>query len=172
MARDRVIDVLTAFGKSIVKLYKVKVREKDVMGRSSVASSTLADTAKFIDVRESGTGTGKYTVTINLQEYWKFVEDGRSSGFWPPVDAINEWISNKPELLIPKPYTLPSGKEVIPTQDQIAYLIGRKIFNDGIAPKPMLLESIHELDGELTLQLAEAIHLDVEDGIREEIKNS
>lgn len=74
-------------------------------------------------------------ISINLNEYWKYVEKGRKPGKFPPVDAIKEWIKIKPVL--PRPY---NGK--LPTTDQLAYLIGRKIATKGIKPRPILQNTI------------------------------
>jgi hypothetical protein len=41
-----------------------------------------------------------------LPEYWKYVEDGRKSGKYPPLETIKKWIEVKPVL--PRP--LANGK--------------------------------------------------------------
>ena len=61
-----------------------------------------------------------FIVSLNLEEYWKWVEKGTSAHF-PPLDAIREWIKAKPIL----PTPMKNGK--LPTPNQLAYLIGRKI---------------------------------------------
>ena len=60
------------------------------------------------------------TISISLEDYWKYIEYGTNPHF-PPVDKIREWIRVKPVL--PRP--LASGK--LPTENQLAFLIGRKI---------------------------------------------
>lgn len=83
---------------------------------------------------------GKYvTVSIRLNEYWKYIENGTKPHF-PPVDAIKKWISVKPVL--PRP--LKSGK--LPTDNQLAYLIGRKISKVGTKAKPFLKPTITDFD--------------------------
>lgn len=83
---------------------------------------------------------GKYLiVSIRLNEYWKYIEYGTNPHF-PPVDAIKKWISVKPVL--PRP--LASGK--LPTENQLAYLIGRKISMVGTKPKPFLNNTKEEFD--------------------------
>lgn len=73
----------------------------------------------------------EFVVSLNIQEYWKYIEYGRKPGKWPPVSAIRKWIEVKP--VIPRAY---NGK--VPTLDQLAFMIGRKIYRDGIAPRPLL----------------------------------
>lgn len=83
---------------------------------------------------------GKYlTVSIRMNEYWKYVEYGTKPHF-PPLDDIRKWISVKPVL--PRPTK--SGK--LPTENQLAYLIGRKISRFGTKPKPFLNNTKEEFD--------------------------
>ena len=83
---------------------------------------------------------GKYiTISIQLDEYWRFIEFGTRPHF-PPINAIKRWISVKPVL--PKP--LPSGK--LPTANQLAYLIGRKISKEGTKSQPFLKPTISDFN--------------------------
>lgn len=82
-----------------------------------------------------------FEVIFELQHYWKYVENGRRAGAkFPPVDAIKKWIEIKP--IVPRPI---NGK--IPSTNQLAYLIGRKIARDGIKPKQLLKKSLEVADG-------------------------
>lgn len=72
-----------------------------------------------ITTRVSVSGT-EYSVVMNLNDYWKYVEDDTKPHF-PPPSAIQRWVEIKP--VIPKPDD--NGR--IPTPRQLAYLIGRKI---------------------------------------------
>lgn len=108
---------------------------------------------------------GKYlTVSIRLNEYWRFVEYGTNPHF-PPVDAIKKWISVKPVL--PRP--LASGK--LPTENQLAYLIGRKISRFGTKPKPFLNNTKEEFDlvGKVYNATLELITKQLEQEINEEL---
>lgn len=78
-------------------------------------------------------------VSISLEDYWKYIEYGTKPHF-PPVDKIKEWIRVKP--ILPRP--LSNGK--LPTNDQLAFLIGRKISKVGTKPRPFLQKSITEFD--------------------------
>lgn len=69
---------------------------------------------------------GNYVVSIDLNDYWKYVEyDTRPH--WPPREAILEWVRIKPA--IPSPDK--NGR--IPTPEQLAFLISRRIA--GLSPK-------------------------------------
>lgn len=81
------------------------------------------------DIEVNGMG---YNVTMTLNDYWKWVENDTRPHF-PPPDKILEWIKVKP--IIPRPTAL--GHK--PTEKQLAYLIGRKIYNEGT-------EGTHDLE--------------------------
>ena len=100
------------------------------------ASGTLSNSIRGI-VKQNG----KYIViSIQLEDYYQFVENGRKAGKYPPLSAIRKWISVKPVL--PRPTK--SGK--LPTQNQLAFLIARKISKVGIKPKPFLKPTITDFD--------------------------
>lgn len=108
---------------------------------------------------------GKYlTVSIRLNEYWQYIEYGTNPHF-PPVDKIREWIRVKPVL--PRP--LPSGK--LPTENQLAFLIGRKISKFGTKPKPFLNNTKEEFDlvGKVYNATLELITKQLEQEISEEL---
>lgn len=39
-----------------------------------------------------------YRFSIRMEDYWRYVDQGRKAGTAPPVKAIVEWIYNKPSL--------------------------------------------------------------------------
>lgn len=81
---------------------------------------------KLIDSVETQVvvGDNAYEVTMTLNDYWKYVEDDTKPHF-PPPNKILEWVEIKP--VIPRP--LASGK--IPSPKQLAFLIGRAIYEHG-----------------------------------------
>lgn len=66
----------------------------------------------------------KFTVAIEGLDYGVYIENGTKPHF-PPLDAILKWIRLKPIL----PRAGANGK--LPTENQLAYLIGRKISRVG-----------------------------------------
>lgn len=114
--------------------FVVELKNK-LTANDSNASGTLAKSIRGV-VKQNG----KYIViSIQLEDYWKYIENGTKPHF-PPVDAIKKWISVKPVL--PRPTK--SGK--LPTDNQLAYLIGRKISKVGTKPKPFLKPTITDFD--------------------------
>lgn len=118
----------------ITNNFVVELKNK-LKANDSYASGDLVNSIRGI-VKQNG----KYIViSIQLEDYWKFIENGTKPHF-PPVDAIKNWISVKPVL--PRP--LKSGK--LPTDNQLAYLIGRKISKVGTKAKPFLKPTITDFD--------------------------
>lgn len=72
-----------------------------------------------IEVNDTG-----YEIVMNLNDYWKWVENDTKPHF-PPPDKILRWIQIKP--IVPRPNK--NGK--LPTEEQLAFLIGRKISRVG-----------------------------------------
>lgn len=76
-------------------------------------------------------GNGKFTASLNLNTYWKYVEDGVAPAGkygnpgWKAFPAILDWVQIKP--VIPRP----DAKGRIPTPKSLAYLITRKIREKG-----------------------------------------
>lgn len=94
--------------------------------QNNKATGSLANTASYMTKFD-----GRYlTISLNLQYYWKYVEDGTKPHF-PPIEDILQWIKVKPVL--PR-----KRKGKLPTQKQLAYLISRKISKVGTkAYKPL-----------------------------------
>lgn len=86
------------------------------------ASGDLLRSIKPIEINFE---SSKYTGSISLAYYWKYVEYGRRPGKFPPPNKILDWIKIKP--VIPRPVN-----GIKPTEKQLAFLISRKIARDGI----------------------------------------
>lgn len=118
--------------KNITNLFALALKErleKNGSNASGMLSNSIKGKVKY---------DGKYvSVFVDLEDYWKYVENGTKPHF-PPVDAIKQWIKVKPVL--PRP--LKDGK--LPTENQLAYLIGRKISKVGTKPNPFLAPTISE----------------------------
>jgi len=84
------------------------------------ASGNLMSTVRA-EVEVNGT---RYAAVLYLQDYWKYVEEG-TEPHWPPRQAILDWIKIKP--VIPRP----DNRGRIPTPEQLAFLISRKISREG-----------------------------------------
>lgn len=149
--------VLKEYGKAVEDLYREKLINDD-----KKASGGLIDTLKYI---YSHNGF-KYEVSLYLKDYWYYVEHGRKPGKFPPVDKILEWIRIKPVL----PYEDKNGR--LPTENQLAFLIGRKIAEKGIKAGNQLKKTIEELNSEYMYNIEEALSQDLDESIGIIIKYS
>lgn len=66
----------------------------------------------------------RFVVYFELVDYWYYIENGRGPGRMPPIDAIEKWIRIKP--IIPN-----AINNRVPDTRQLAYLIARKIGEEG-----------------------------------------
>lgn len=144
---ENVKAVLNKFGKLLVEEYRNNLTEKNVN-----ASYALYNSVSYV-VESNVTN---FEVTLNLEEHWKYIEKGRKAGKYPPISAIEKWIEIKPVL--PRPMS--NGK--LPTTKQLAYLIARKIGLEGIAPRPILQDSIDDVFALMFEELEEALMKDVQ----------
>ena len=122
-------EVLEAYGKTLVEKYQMGLIDKD-----AIATGRLMDSVKSIVEYD-----GKcYEVSISLEEWWKYLEEG-TVPHWPPVNAIRDWVIAKQIA----PY--PDSKGRVPSVDQLAFLIGRKISQEGTEGRFVLKDAMDEM---------------------------
>ena len=94
------------------------------------ASGTLSNTSSYLVNYD-----GKILkISLLLEDYWKYVENDTKPHF-PPIDKIRDWIRVKPVLPMAR-----NGK--LPTENQLAYLIARKISKVGTTGSHSLKSTI------------------------------
>ena len=147
---DNLYDILVELGENVRRGYVNKL----VKNGHPTQENTLASTVTS-EVIVKGT---TYEVVLNLQDYWKYVEEG-TRPHWPPISAIAHWIQIKP--VIPRP----DEKGRIPSQQSLAYLIGRKISREGTKGTHDLKETTDALLGYYEDLIKEALERDVFDYI-------
>ena len=114
---------------------------------------------KTLDYSISNEGI-TWVVTIHLEDYWKYIEDGRRPGAkMPPVEAIKKWIEYK--KILPRPIQLKSGKTVLPSTQQLAFVIARSIGKNGIKARPIARETVDQLNNEFVSILKSSIQRDI-----------
>ena len=122
---------LDEYAEKAKELYKRKLTDKGINASYKLLNSVETTVKRNDD---------EFTVVINLEPYWYYVENGRKAGRFPPIDKILEWIRVKPVT----PYSDSRGR--LPTEEQLAFLIARKIAEQGTEPKNVLAETITELN--------------------------
>lgn len=99
--------------------------EREAKAMVPVASGDLRNSITCEVVVDGWT----WQIVFHAAKQWDYVSRGRKPGSWPPPDAIRQWI----EVKRLQPY--PDSRGRIPTLQQLTYLVSRKIFREGIAPK-------------------------------------
>ena len=112
---SRLLAILQELAKDIEENYKDHLEQHDRIASGDLMRSISTE------IEVNGT---RYTVWLNLADYWKYVEED-TRPHWPPKAAIDRWIFIKP--VIPRP----DGKGRIPTPEQLSFLIRRKIAEEG-----------------------------------------
>lgn len=144
---ENLIRVLDEYARDLKELYQYNLNYDN-----AVASGELINSVRYL-FQHNGS---RYEVSLQLSDYWKYVEYGRRSGKFPPVDKILNWIRVKPVL--PRPY---NGK--LPTEQQLAFLISRKIAREGTKARNILELTLEELNEEYDDKISEALTLDLSD---------
>ena len=142
----KVAEVLERYGAEFIEQYRLNLVES---GRP--ASGRLADSLSY----KVNLGANVYAVDISLLDYWKYIESG-TRPHWPPVSAIREWIKVKP--VIPRP--MANGK--LPTESQLAFLIGRKISRVGTEGINDFERANQEIFSRMEMSIAEAVTEDLQ----------
>lgn len=141
------IAFLNDFGKELVENYKDRLILGDIN-----ASDNLYDSVRC---RVDAGTAGRLDVKLTLAHYWRYIEEGRVKGIWPPIDAIEKWIEVKP--IIPRP----NDNGELPTNRDLAFRFANKIFREGIPAKPILEKSIEEIWGVFEEFLQDALSKDI-----------
>lgn len=145
---------LNDFGKFIITNYKSQLEAEQMN------NGKLYKTISY----SVSTGKGGWVISVSLENYWKYIENGRRAGAkMPPVSAIENWI--KVKQIIPHSMTLKSGKTVIPTIPQLSFLIARSIGRRGIAPKPLFKKSFEAAKQQFIQVIEDAITQDIKENL-------
>ena len=143
----RLEQVLNAFADEVIAKAKENLANNNTNATGQLSQSMDMDKDKRVNIEED-----RFQVFIALEDYWPYLEYGtgpshvkegvddfnvvhlgvQHSGepraqYWPPIDAIRNWVSNKPG---------------VPKDDAFAYAVQGKIHRDGIEPKPFLEPAI------------------------------
>ena len=113
-----------------------------------------------------------YNVTLTLEEYWKYIEEGvrgtnnpnspYNNPGWKAYPFIYKWIEVKP--VIPRP-----SKGKLPSQKSLAYLITRSIREKGTEGSHDLKDAKEATIAKYREKIAEALGHDMEWYIRKVI---
>lgn len=126
--------------------------QDNLIRNDRIASGDLLNNIEYEVTR----GDFTYTIYVKMKDYWYYVENGRKAGKWPPIQNILDWIKIKPVL--PRPNA--EGK--LPTPQQLAFLIARKIGEEGTEGTHDLRKATDTIWDTFEDRLYEAIDEDVD----------
>ena len=123
---------LTEVLENFASYFQNKLQENMIKNGSN-ASGKLVNSFRT----EVKIGEDSYSVGINLEDYWYYVNNGRGptrgGGNGGLYEKIKEWIRVK--KIVPHVGTIKTGKQAgkqyLPTINQLAFLITRKIHREG-----------------------------------------
>ena len=99
-------------------------------------------------------GSTQYIGELRLEDYWKYIEYG-TKPHWPPPQALLKWIQAKP--ILPR-----AINGITPSNDQLAYLIGRKISRTGTKAGNELGNTIDEVNATYRPIIEQAVEQDLQ----------
>lgn len=137
----------------LAKDFRIRYRE-NLEESDRIASKDLYNSIKT----KVKVGQGYYEVVMDLAAYWKYVEED-TRPHWPPRDKILSWIQVKPII----PYPGIDGR--VPTQEQLAFLISRKIATEGTEGSHDLRKTKDEIIPWYRERIEEALGRDMYDYI-------
>lgn len=149
---ENLINTLELWGDIIASEYKTKLTNEGIS-----TTGKLFDSVVRLPVSVNGT---TYEVSLQLEKYWEQVEYGRGK----TVNGGTGEVRKKPVL--PRP--MENGK--LPTEEQLAYLISRKIHREGYRGKRPLGRTLDELREDIKNDIAMALGKDLSIEVMEILK--
>lgn len=138
---DGILRIIQNWGNEFIAQMQNRLRINKTNASSSLSQSIQPE----IKSQRSG-----YRLTVLMEDYWQYVEEGRPPGKMPPIKNIYEWIQNKKPLQA----SIANSPDRIAATKSLAYVIARKIGKKGTRKQPFISPSLKEVT---TATLAERI---------------
>lgn len=153
--REAAVEACNVAGAATSALAKKTLTDFDAVDRGILRAS--------IGFQTTATPAGAYSVVYAGSLHAQYVEFGRAgvlrdprsnkklggTAAWPPVSVIVDWVRRQTKKLAPSGRTK-SGKARRAKESDVrslAFLVGRKIYRYGIAPRPYLVPSFNQISG-------------------------
>ena len=149
MTFNNLQQALDDFTKDVAETYKSLLLRDGKNATGELISSIKPMTPEIVD--------GAFECSLSLAPHWKYVENGRRPGKFPPIDNILDWVKTKPQLARPNRL---DRKEITPKQ--LAFLVARKIATKGIQPGNQLEEAMDIVYARWKDRIDAAITADIE----------
>lgn len=137
----------------VLKDYAIELRntlQDSYINDDRIATGDLLNSVEYIIEKDDR----QIEVSLQLKEWWKYVEEDTKPHF-PPPDAMLNYIKAKP--ILPKPDR--NGK--LPTPNQLAYLIGRKISEVGTTGTHNVRDTVRLINERYEEKIGQAISEDI-----------
>lgn len=123
--------------------------------KRQLGDSRIADTLT-VQVENSGT---EYTISFMVQDYWKWIENGRTPGKMPPVNKLIDWAQRK---------KLPSGGNNLKNTESFAWAVAKHIAKNGIKAKNTLKNTMEDINN-IEDRIMEALSIDIDNELTKNI---
>jgi len=161
--------ILDNFGERVTRLAKINIgRTVTINGKRRKIDNTgkLRESIGY----ETEVNPNSFALSIEMEEYGVNVDRGRKPGKGIPVDVLKEWIRQKPIRL----RDLKTGEfkpKTKSSEDQLSFLINRKIREKGIEATNFMTEPFEAEFKKLPDEVVEAYGLDVEELLNQTLRN-
>ena len=162
-------DALNEFGREVVKLAKINIGATRTVNGKRRRIDSSGKLRKSINYSLK-THKNSFSFFIEMEDYGEWVDKGRKPGKGIPKDALFKWIKTKPIRV----RDLKTNSFVKQTESRIkslAFLINRKIKEEGIAATNFLKEPFDKKFKDLPNELLEAYALDLEKFLENSLDN-
>lgn len=129
---DGILRIVQNWGNELIAQMQNRLRINKTNATSSLSQS--------IEPQIKGTQSG-YRLTVLMQDYWQYVEEGRKPGKMPPIKNIYEWIRYKR----PMQEKISQSPDRIAATKSLAYVIARKIGQKGTKAQPFVTPSLKQV---------------------------
>jgi len=132
-ADDGILRIVQNWGNELIAQMQNRLRSNKTNASSSLSQS--------IEPRIKQASADNLRLTILMEDYWQYVEDGRRAGKMPPIKNIYEWIQNKR----PVQQKIAQSPDRIAATKSLAYVIARKIGQKGTKAQPFVTPSLKQV---------------------------
>jgi len=129
---DGILRIVQNWGNELIAQMQNRLRINKTNATSSLYES--------INPEIKGTQSG-YRLTVLMEDYWQYVEEGRKAGKMPPIKNIYEWIRYKR----PMQDKIQQSPDKIAATKSLAYVIARKIGQKGTKAQPFVTPSLKQV---------------------------
>lgn len=139
---DGLLRVIQNYGNQLAQQMRINLRKN-----KTNASSTLdGSISPIVKPKQGG-----FNLSVEMEDYWQYVENGRAAGKMPPIKNIYQWIQEKRSMQ----EKIKNAKDRIQATKSLAYVIARKIGKKGTRPQPFVQPGLNQVSVDILVQRIE-----------------